>query len=424
MTRLRSAPTIVAAMAVTTLLLAACGGGGGEEASSESEATSAGSAGELLLWLGEGAGGEAMKKVAEGFAEENNVTVKVETLPGDGLQANFVTASQANKAPDVVFGAHDWIGNLVQNGAIDPIQMPAAVQDTIQDIAVKAVSFNGQVYGLPFTMNNVVLFRNTELAPEAPATIEDLVTAGEALKAAGKVEEVLAYPVGPTGNPYFINPLYSSGGGYIFGTNAAGDFDPADLGVGTPGSIAAYEKIGALGEKGSNVLKRSISSDNALTLFTGKKAAYLVEGPWQLPNLKETGFEYDISAVPGFAGGETASPFITVDAAYVASKGKNKTLAQEFVANYFSRTDVLQTYFTAAPGVPASEALLETIKTSDPLAVKVAEIGAAQGQIMPSIPEMAAVWDPLGKAQAAVIAGADPAKTIGAAGTAITKTIG
>ena len=42
---------------------------------------------------------------------------------------------------------------------------------------------------------------------------------------------------------------------------------------------------------------------------------------------------------------------------------------------------------------------------------------------MPSIPEMAAVWDPLGKAEAAVIGGADPASSIEAAGKSIETAI-
>jgi hypothetical protein len=33
------------------------------------------------------------------------------------------TASQAGDAPEPVLGAHDRIGNLVQNGAFDPVQL-------------------------------------------------------------------------------------------------------------------------------------------------------------------------------------------------------------------------------------------------------------------------------------------------------------
>lgn len=417
-------PTALAAAAL--LLLSACGGGGGNsgQGSGDTPGSDPGAAGNLLIWFAEGPGGPALQASAAAFGKEIGVKVTVEFVPGEKLQANFVTASQANKAPDVVFGAHDWIGNLVQNGAIDPIQPSPTVREQFQPLALEAVTFNGQVYGTPHSMNNIVLYRNTDLAPEAPATMEDLVAQGEKLKAANKVDEVLAYPVGATGNPYFINPLYTSGGGYMFGTDGEGQFDPADLGVAKPGAVAAYKKIAALGEDGDGVLKRSIGADNALGLFTSGKAAFLVEGPWQLPNLTKTDFPLDVSAVPGFAGGAPASPFITVDAAYVASKGKNKTLGQEFVSNYWPRPDVQLAFFKKAQGVPASKEVLRQIQTSDPLIVKTAEVGEKNGQIMPSIPEMAAVWDPLGKAEAAVIAGKDPESTIEAAASAIQKAIG
>ena len=42
---------------------------------------------------------------------------------------------------------------------------------------------------------------------------------------------------------------------------------------------------------------------------------------------------------------------------------------------------------------------------------------------MPRIPAMAAVWDPFGKAEAAVVGGADPASTITAAAKAIAAQI-
>jgi arabinogalactan oligomer/maltooligosaccharide transport system substrate-binding protein len=405
------------ALAAAGLLVSACGsptGAGGAP----------GSPGNLLVWVGTGTGGEAMREIAGGFGEQLGVDVTVELVPGENLQTNFVTASQGNNPPDIVCGAHDWIGNLVQNGTIDPIQLSEATAETLQPLAVEAVTYNGQVYGMPFTMNNLVLYRNTELVPDAPETIEELVAAGQQLVASGQVSEVLAYPVSNTGNPYFIHPLYTSGGGYMFGEDPDGGFDPTDLGVGGPGSIEAYEKIAALGERGQGVLKRSIGADNALSLFLEGETAFLVEGPWQLPPLGDSDVDFDVSPVPGFADGDTASPFITVDACYVASGGGNKTLAQEFVANFWGEPDTQVSYFEAAEGVPASLEVLEQIRDDNPQVAKAADIGAEYGQIMPSIPEMAAVWTPLGQAEAAVIAGADPASTLTSAGTAIQQAIG
>jgi arabinogalactan oligomer/maltooligosaccharide transport system substrate-binding protein len=403
---------------VTATLLSACGG------SNSGSAGEGNAAGNLLVWVGTGTGGEAIQKVAQGYADELGVDIAVDLVPGETLQTNFVTASQGNNAPDVVCGAHDWIGNLVQNGTIDPIQLPEDAREQFQPLAVQAVTYNGQIYGMPFTMNNIVLYRNKALAPKAPKTIEELAATGKKLVAAGQVSEVLAYPVGTTGNPYFIHPLYTSGGGYMFGEDPDGGFDPADLGVSGPGAVAAYEKIASLGEGGLGVLKRSIGGDNALSLFTEGQTAFLVEGPWQLPNLAEAGIDFDVSPVPGFAGGDKASPFITVDACYVASGGENKTLAQEFVANFWGRPDVQEQYFEAAQAVPASIEVLDRIRADNPLVAKFADAGSANGQIMPSIPEMAAVWTPLGQAEAAVVAGDDPQSTITAAATAIQQQIG
>ena len=162
------------------LVLSACGGGGSDsEADSDSSDSPAASGGELLIWVGTGPGGDATTDLGKAFGEENGVDVKVEVVPGDQLQTNFVTAAQAGNPPDVVMGAHDWIGNLVQNGTIDPIQIPESVSSTLQPLAIDAVTFDGQTYGMPYTMNNIVLFRNTDLAPEAPATMEDMVAAGQ-----------------------------------------------------------------------------------------------------------------------------------------------------------------------------------------------------------------------------------------------------
>jgi arabinogalactan oligomer/maltooligosaccharide transport system substrate-binding protein len=300
--------------------------------------------------------------------------------------------------------------------------MSAETQSLFEPLAIKAVTFNGQIYGMPFTMNNIVLFRNTDLAPEAPKTIEDMVAKGKELKAAGKVSEIVAYPIGPTGDPYHINPLYTSGGGYMFGTQANGDFNPKDLGVAKPEAAEAYKKIAALGEKGEGLLKRSITTDNILSLFTGKKTAFMVSGPWQFADLKKSGLKYDVSPVPGFAGGKAASPFVTVDAAYVTSRGTrgtHKALAQEFVTNYWSTPEVALALFQATPNVPALKSALQKIRSTDPLVVKVAAAGRQSGQIMPSIPAMAAVWDPLGKAEAAIVGGADPTSTVAAAAKTI-----
>jgi ABC-type glycerol-3-phosphate transport system substrate-binding protein len=98
-------------------------------------------------------------------------------------------------------GAHDWIGNLVQNGAIDPIPMTDTTKNLFQKPTIQAVTFDSQIYGVPFALENTALYRNTDLAPTAPATWEELQATAPALQSAAKVSELLALSIGTDGGP-------------------------------------------------------------------------------------------------------------------------------------------------------------------------------------------------------------------------------
>lgn len=408
--RIRTAGVVAAAALM--LVAGACG----SQKKSNTSTAAKKSGGTLVIWADDKRTA-ALKPFADQFGKENGLTVQVQAVSKE-LQTNFLTASQSGKAPDIVVGAHDWIGNLVQNGAIDPVQLSAAQKAAFSAQSIKAVTFNDQLYGVPYAVENLALIRNTALAPDAPATIEDLVATGKKLKAEGKVSEIMSLQVGQTGDAYHIYPLYSSAGGYLFGTKPNGDYDPKDLGVAKPEAQAAFAKIAALGEKGEGALKRSIGSDNAIATFTSGKAAYLVSGPWALTDIKKAGLKYDVSPIPGFAGGKPAQPFIGVQAFYVASKGRNKAVAQEFVANYLTKTDLAQALYQAEPRPPALTAALDAVKGSDPDLQKFLDAGK-NGVILPAIPEMASIWDPFGKAEAAVVGGADVPSSVQAAAKAI-----
>jgi arabinogalactan oligomer/maltooligosaccharide transport system substrate-binding protein len=401
--------TLAFLMAGLMLLLAGCGSGGG--------ASKSGSEGVSLTIWADDKYSRAIKDSAAKWGAENDVQVNVQAVSKD-LQTVFVTAAQAGKGPDLVMGAHDWIGNLVQNGTIDPLQLTDDTRAAFDPLAIKGVTYNGQVYGIPYAIENVVLFRNTDLVPEAPKTMEELIAKGKELKAAGKVSEIMALPVGPNGDAYHMYPIYTSAGGYLFGKTSEGDYDPKDLGLAKPEATKAFEKISELGEKGEGALKRSISGDNVTSIFTGKKTAFLLSGPWQIPDIQKSGVKYAISPIPGFQGGKEARPFVGVQAMYVASKGRFKSLAQEFATNYFIQPEVAIALYNADKRPPPLKAAFAEVSKDDPDMAKILAAGK-DGDIMPAIPEMATVWDPLGKAQSATVGGAPPASTVAAAAKAI-----
>lgn len=432
---LRKSGLAAALIGVTALVLTACGSssgsggttaaGGATSAGSGGAAASGGaaggSAGALTIWADD-LYGPAMKTIGAKFGQDNGVTVNVETVSKD-LQAQFVTASQAGTGPDLVMGAHDWIGNLVQNGAIDPIPMTDATKKLFQTPAVQAVTFNGQIYGIPYALENIALYRNTALAPTAPATWEDLQATATQLQSQGKVTELLALPIGTDGGPapYHVQPIFTSGGGVLFVQNPDGSYDTKQMEMGSQGSIDAMTKIGQMGTSG--LLKTSIGADNVATLFTDQKAAFMVSGPWQLPAVEKSGVQYEISDLPKFAGGGDARPFIGAQTLYVAAKGKNKALAQEFATNYFIQPDVAKALYDVQPRPPALLSVYNEVAATDKDIKAFSEAGV-NGQPLPAIPQMASIFDPWGKALVSIIGGADPTTTTQQLATTINGILG
>ena len=80
----------------------------------------------------------------------------------------------AGEGPDIVIGAHDWLGELVANGVVEPLDL-SGVADGFNPVAVEAFTYDGQTYGLPYAVENIALVRNTDLVPEAPATFEEMI---------------------------------------------------------------------------------------------------------------------------------------------------------------------------------------------------------------------------------------------------------
>jgi arabinogalactan oligomer/maltooligosaccharide transport system substrate-binding protein len=403
--RIRSAG--LAGAVALALALTACGDGDEGDGSQETP-----QAGELVIWSDPNRA-EVLNQFKDQIEADLGVTLTVEEI-AEEQQTAFVTASQQGAGPDVMVGAHDWIGNLVQNGAIDPVQLTEAQLAAFPQVAIDAVTFGDQIYGVPYALENVALIRNTDLAPEAPATIEELVEAGQQLQADGEASEIMCLQVGEQGDTYHIYPLYTSGGGYLFGTDEKGVLDPSDLGVGTDGAKAAFERIRELGEAGVGALKRSITADNAIPTFTDGSCAFLVSGPWAINDIKGAGISYDISPVPPFADGQTAQPFVGAQVFYVAAGGQNKAVAQEFVANYLTSPELAVALYQAEPRPPA--------QSQDPDLAKFID-AAANGVPMPAIPEMAAIWGPFGTAEAAVVGGAGVDEAVDAAADAIADQI-
>ena len=233
------------AIATTLAAAAACGS---SDSSDSSGTVAADTTADLVIWADEKKAPSIEEFATQWADQQGGLTVAVQVVAKD-LQTNFITADSAGNGPDIVIGAHDWIGKLVQNNAIAPVLLSGKAKSNYSDTALKAVTYNGQTYGAPYTVEALVLYVNKELTEKtSPATVEELVEAGKASGA----QETLALPVGEEGDGYFMQPFYSSAGGYLFGTNPDGTYNTGDLGVGAEGSVTAGTKISGLASDASS----------------------------------------------------------------------------------------------------------------------------------------------------------------------------
>ncbi|OMG26445.1 maltose ABC transporter substrate-binding protein [Actinomyces naeslundii] len=414
----------MAAVATTASTVAACSsprssnssaaGGTDQQASG---ASSGDSNADLVIWADQKKA-DSLKEIAKSWGDKQGISVAVQIVAND-LQPNFVTANQAGNGPDIVVGAHDWIGNLVQNSAIRPVVLSPEAEANYSDIALKAVTYDGQIYGAPYAVECLGLFVNKALTSVTqPTSIEEMVEAGTAAGTA----LVLSQVVDEKGDAYNMEPIYTAAGGYLFGKNPDGSYNSKDLGIGKEGSIKAAEKIRQLGQQG--VLRKSVTAANHISLFTDGKAPYLISGPWALADIKKAGINYQLTRIPGFKDirGSQARPFVGVNCFYVASNGKNKAFAETFVADAAKDMTFAASMFPSNELPPAQKDLAEKLKTERPDMVAFAEL-SAKADPMPAIPAMSSVWEPLGRAQANIVAGADPASTMTGVGKTIKTSI-
>jgi len=421
MRKIAQAAVVIAGISLLVTGCSGASGGGGTTAEPTAEATEGPAVRgdeDLVIWA-EPTRVEYLQPLADAFGEENGITVGIQGIVD--TRQNFITANAAGNGPDVVAGAHDWIGQLVQNGAIDPLQLSPSDLAGYSPVAVQATTYDSQLYALPYSVESVALYCNTDYAPDTYATIEDVIAAGQAGVDSGALEVPLILQQGENGDAYHMQPLFTSAGGYIFGRDADGNYDKNDLGLAKPESIAAAQKIAGLGTGGADTIRTSISGDNYLSLFTEGKAACLVSGPWSLPDIKKAlGDKYTIQPVPGFAGGGTAQAFMGAQGFMVASNGENKAFAQEFVTNYLNSEEAMQQIYDLGGQPPAMTAVIDGITDEDIVAFESAVTNAAP---MPALPEMAEVFAPLGLAWSAIIGGADPAATMETTNTTIAAAI-
>lgn len=150
-------------------------------------------------------------------AEHPGVSVRVETYPWSNRDASLATAIGAGKGPDVVYLLPDQLPKYA--GSIEPLDphLPDGARADYTDLALEAVSYEGQVLGAPIltSANPLVCDRRAFEAIGAdayPETWADLAELGPRLAEEGYYATSYSGDTQQTLNLTFYPLLWQAGG--------------------------------------------------------------------------------------------------------------------------------------------------------------------------------------------------------------------
>ena len=407
--------SLLAAAAVgLSMTLGACGGNGAtdpEPAATEttpaaaettpaaeettpaaSESTPAEAAGSLTIWVDE-TRIDGFKALGETFQSSTGVSLDVVQKPSQDIKTDFIAQAPTGQGPDLIVGAHDWTGDLVKNGVIAPVELGNQA-DAFSEVSLRAFTQGGQVYGVPYAVENVGLVRNNAMVQDTPATFDELIAQG---KAAEGAEFPVVIQQGPDGDAFHLYAIQTSFGAPVFKTDDNGDYT-AELGMEGPEGLAFAEYLKKLADEG--VVSVSMGGDQAKQAFLDGKSPYMITGPWWTTEFVDAGMDISVLPVPS-AGGQTSAPFVGVQGVFLSSNSENTLLAGQFV-DYMATKEAQDKMYEMGGRLPALTESADAVE--DELLAGFGEAGA-EGQPMPAIPEMGAVWQFWGGAEVSIING-------------------
>jgi Maltose-binding periplasmic proteins/domains len=355
------------------------------------------------------------------FEKANNVTIKVVKKPMFDQLTALSLDGPAGKAPDVMIAPYDRVGSLGQQGQLLPVEK--SMVSFLDQKGQSQVKVGKQYFGVPATVEALVLFYNKNFVKKAPATFKDLEALARDKRfnfktEAGKNTGFLAKWT----DFYYAAGLYQGYGGYVFGNN---NTNPKDIGLNNAGSIEAVTYAANwfrnVWPKGMQDVK---ASGNFVTNeFVQGKAAAVIDGPWQASVYQQAKINYGVAKIPTLSNGKDYAPFAGGKAWVASAYTKQPTLAKKWLSYVTNSANAYQ-FYQDTKEIPVNPQAQKKVMNSTDYLAKAVINQYSVSIPMPSIPQMAEVWTTMEPAMFNVASGKKtPKQTLDDAVSSLHKTI-
>ena len=390
----RSLP-IVALGLTAALALTACAGGsndtGGEGVDAEGQT--------LTVWIMEGTNPDSeafFDSVGEAFTEETGAELDVEFVQWADAHDRFVTSIAGGTTPDVAETGTTWTAEFADAGALAPIGDyvdDAGLGEDLVEGLVESGSYEDELYGMPWYAGVRSLVYRADIFEElglaAPTTWDEIVAAGEAIKAAHP--DMMPFAV-PGDAEFPVYPWVWGAGGEVAeqdGDEWASGLDSAESqeGIGFYTGLATehgFSSAGATTWKETDVLDNFAQGNVAMALMGSWTPSAIIEKNADLEG------KFAATPIPGKDGG-IAPSVLGGSHLSMFETAENKELAWEFV-KLMSTGEFAEQWGEQSGYFPGQASLLaETMESDDPLVAPFATQLVEGGGTVPVTPKYGAV---------------------------------
>ncbi len=352
----------------------------------------------LILWTKEGE--EALdwnKSLIEEFMKANpNITIElVKKTNVEVLREDYLTASLAGAAPDILWTVSDHAGPFVAADIVEAVDNLFDLNMYVES-AMDAVKLEGKYWGIPISNGNqLMLLYNKKLIAEAPKDTDELFAVGKKLTTGGNYALVWNQT-----EPFWLVPWLGGFKGKVFSE------DGVTPTLNTPEMVATLKFLHDM-KFDAKIVPPECDYDGADTLFKEGKAAMIINGDWSISGyVSALGDDLGVARIPKVsATGEWPKPY-TSGVYFMLTKGisgDKLKAAQDFIGFVSSKEKQLEMVKLLNRLPAVKEALEDPLITENPI-LKGSADQMVVGTPMPTVLEMRCNWDSMKPEMLAVLA--------------------
>ena len=318
----------------------------------------------------------------------------VKKLNVEVLREDFLTASLAGAAPDILWTVSDHAGPFVTADIVEAVDSLFDLNMYV-DSAMDAVKLEGKYWGIPISNgNHLMLLYNKKLIAEAPKNTDELFTIGKKLTTRGNYALVWNQT-----EPFWLVPWLGGFKGKVFAE------DGVTPTLNTPEMVATLKFLHEM-KFDVKIVPPECDYDGADTLFKEGKAAMIINGDWSIGGyVSVLGDDLGVARIPKVsATGEWPKPY-TSGVYFMLTKGisgDKLKAAQDFISFVSTKEKQLEMVKLLNRLPAVKEALEDPLITDNPI-LKGSADQMVVGTPMPTVLEMRCNWDSMKPEMLAVL---------------------